>query len=357
VSSSNVNSVIDRALRSLDAAFERLSNNAVLLITWLTAIGIGVLDYRLTPDLLLLYLAPIFVATWYSGLSTGVVVAVYSAGSAYVTEAILSDNYQANSTDIFNLIVRLVSYLTFAIVISKLRETRKQTNFIVHDLRAPIANAISGLMTIQQSGEKLGEAEREMIDLALVSNQRAINLVNSLLDVAKLERGKFDVDVEAVALDTFVDDCFNQVELWAGSNHVKLERNLLVADAVFDPELTGRVLVNLLSNALKFSPEGGTVTVRAQIVHRSLRVAVEDEGPGIPKEMVKAVFQPFAQIKGTQTGTGLGLTFCRLAIHAQQGNIWVDPEKTSGTTVWFSIPQPASASTNPNVVPRPTEVS
>ena len=348
--------MIDRALKSLDGLFERMSSNAILLITWLTAIGIGVLDFRLVPDLLLLYLIPIFLATWYSGLSTGIVVAIYSAGSAYVTQAILSDNYQVNSTDLLNLLVRLVSYLTFAFVISKLRETRRQTNFIVHDLRSPIANAISGLMTVQQTSEKLGEGEREMIDLALVSNQRALNLVNSLLDVAKLERGKFDVDTESVDLNTFVEDCFNQVELWAGTNHIKLEKNLLVADAVLDPDLTGRVVVNLLSNALKFSPEGGTVTLRAQVVHRSLRIAIEDQGPGIPKELIKEVFQPFAQVKGTQAGTGLGLTFCRLAIHAQQGHIWIDPDVAHGTTVWFSIPQPVSQAANPTAIPRPTEV-
>lgn len=349
--------MLDRALKSLDGLFERLSGNAILVLTLLTAIGLGVLDHYLEPELLLLYLIPIFVAAWYGGFGPAAAVAMYSAGSEYITKVVLTENYQpADKVALINLLVKLIAYMTIAKIISKLKETRRQTGFIVHDLRAPIANAISGLMTVQQSGQHLGETEKEMLDLALVSSQRAVTLVNSLLDVAKLESGKFDVGPEAVNVDHFIGDCFNQVELWAKSNHIVLEKNLLVDEAVFDVDLTTRVLVNLLSNALKFSPEGGVVKVRAQIVHRALRVAVEDQGPGIPREYVKTVFQPFAQAKGTQSGTGLGLTFCRLAVHAQHGHIWIDPDVEKGTTVWFSIPQPLTESRAPSGLPQPTEV-
>lgn len=320
------------------------------------AIGLGVLGYFAKPDLLLLYLLPIFLAGWYGSFGTAAVVAIYSAASKHITKVILADNYQTDSIDMINLAVWLVSYLIIAKVITKLKESRRQTGFIVHDLRAPIANAISGLMTVQQSGQQMGDAEKEMLDLALVSSQRAVTLVNSLLDISKLESGKFDVGTETVRLSDFVSDCFHQVELWAKSNQVSLEKNLLVDEAELDPNLTSRVLVNLLSNALKFSPEGGRVTVRAQIVHRALRIGVEDEGPGIPREYIKTVFQPFAQAKGTQTGTGLGLTFCRLAVHAQHGHIWIDPEVEKGTTVWFSIPQSHLEVTSPKVFAQPTEV-
>jgi signal transduction histidine kinase len=348
--------LVEKALKSLDSFFERLSGNAILVLTLLTAVGLGVLDNYADPDLLLLYLGPIFIASWYGGFAAAAVVSIYSAGSKYITGFVLTDTQQLNAVELFNLWVQLLAYITISKVISKLKESRRQTGFIVHDLRTPIANAISGLMTIQQSGQQLGESEKEMLDLALVSSQRAVTLVNSLLDISKLESGKFEVDQDAVKVDDFVDDCFQQVELWARANHITLERSVLVDDAVFDFDLTSRVLVNLLSNALKFSPEGGSVRVRAQIVHRSLRMAVEDDGPGIPREYIKTVFQPFAQAKGTQTGTGLGLTFCRLAVQAQQGHIWIDPDVEKGTTVWFSIPQPQTESTLPKAMPQPTEV-
>jgi len=331
--------LIDRALKALDAFFDRLSSNAVLLLCLAVAIGIGVLDHYTTLELLLLYLAPIFIASWYGGFSQGVAVAMYSAGSRYITSVVLADQYELSSMEIVNLLIRLISYLTIAKVVAKLKESRRQTGFIVHDLRAPIANAISGLMTLQQSGHEFDDAEKEMLDVALVSSQRAVTLVNSLLDISKLDSGKFHVDQETVDINEFINDCFHQVELWASTNHIMLTKTLLVDSAMLDPALTSRVLVNLLSNALKYSPEGGTVNVRAQVVHRALRIAVEDEGPGIPKEFIKTVFQPFTQIKGSQTGTGLGLTFCRLAVQAQDGQIWIDPDVAKGTTVWFSIPQ------------------
>ncbi len=326
------------------------------MISLLTAVGIGVLDYYTDANLLLLYLGPIFLASWYGGFGPALAVCVYSAGANFVTTVVMGHTHQAETKEYVDLFVTLLAYLIIARALTKLKESRRQTGFIVHDLRAPIANAISGLMSVQQSGQQLGEAEREMLDLALVSSQRAVTLVNSLLDVAKLESGKFDVGHETVRMGEFIDDCFHQVELWAHSNHITFEKTLLVDEAVFDTDLTSRILVNLLSNALKFSPEGGVVRVRAQIVHRALRIGVEDQGPGIPKDYIKTVFQPFAQAKNAQTGTGLGLTFCRLAVQAQHGHIWIDPEVEHGTTVWFSIPQMQADLTVESAVPQPTNV-
>ncbi len=349
--------MIEPLLRTLDSFFERRSRNAILLMTLVAAIAIGVLDHYAEPDLLLLYLAPIFVASWYGGWTVGSVVAIYCSASAFVTGAMAGKSgYGGPGTiEMVNLLVHLLAYLTIAKIISRLKESRRQTGYIVHDLRAPIANAISGLMTIQQSGANLGPAEKEMVDLALVSSQRAVTLVTSLLDISKLESGKFDITDETVCLDEFLDDCFHQVELWARANRITLSKNLLAKEATLDPRLTARVLVNLLSNALKFSPEDTTVTVRAQIIHHTLRVAVEDQGPGIPHDLIKEVFQPFNQVKGTQSGTGLGLAFCRLAVQAQHGQIWVDPEVEKGTTVWFSIPQPEGPRQNHSAIPQPTE--
>ncbi|HEY0867846.1 MAG TPA: HAMP domain-containing sensor histidine kinase, partial [Fimbriimonas sp.] len=227
-------------------------------------------------------------------------------------------------------------------VLSKLRESREQqkelTGFIVHDLRSPISSAITGLITLEQTGH-LGELEQEMVTLALVSNQRALSLVNSMLDVAKLESGKMELRTEAVALDRFVDDAFDQVALWARSHEIGLVKEVHVATAMLDPALTMRILVNLLSNALKFSPPGSNVVVHVDPSPKDgIRFAVQDHGPGIPPEYAERIFEPFSQVKGTQGGTGLGLTFCRLAVHAQGGRIWVDSHLGKGTSMIFTLP-------------------
>lgn len=335
--------MLDSALKRFDAFFGSLSKNAILTITLLSAMGVGALTYFVQADLLILFLAPVFLASWYAGWRYGAVVAFYSAASAFVTETILITRGRFEPRLILILVVRLAAYLIIARTIARLHEARRQqeelTNFIVHDLRSPLASSITGLMTLQQTSQALPASDKEMVDLALISNERALGLVNSILDVAKLESGKMTVATNEVELAGFVEDCLQQVELWARGHGIRLETDIQTDRARLDPDLTSRVIVNLLGNALKYSPDGGAVTVRAALVHGAVRFSVVDEGPGIPQEYADVIFEPFGQVRGTQGGTGLGLTFCRLAVHAQGGKIWVESQLGKGTTMQFTIPQ------------------
>lgn len=334
---------MNSTLKRLDAFFARRSKTTILLLSLVMAVLLGVLSYFTSSDLLILYLAPIFMASWYSGWRSGLVVAIYGAVSAFVTETIKAGPIEFHPDLSATMAVRLAAYVVIARTIARLNEIRRQqeelTNFIVHDLRSPIASSITGLLTLQQTSFGLPDHDREMVDLALVANNQALSLVNSILDVAKLESGNMPVETEAVELEPFLDECLSQVELWARGTGIKLECEVVGKTAFFDPLLTGRVVVNLVSNALKFSPEGGLVTVRAILGHGALRFAVVDEGPGIPQEYADVVFEPFGQVRGTQGGTGLGLTFCRLAVQAQGGRIWVETQLGKGTTMIFTIPQ------------------
>lgn len=309
------------------------------------AIGVGVLTYNIKIDLLILYLGPIFVASWYAGWRAGYVVAVYSAVSAFVTETMIVNSMGAGFQPqlVLTLLVRLAAYIVIARTMARLHGAQLQqeelTNFIVHDLRSPLASSITGLMTLQQTSEALPPHDKEMVDLALVSNERALALVNSILDVAKLESGKMTVATEDVSAAAFVAECLQQVELWARGHGIKLEQDVQVDRVRLDPDLTSRVLVNLLGNALKYSPDGETVTVNVHLSHGAARFAVIDRGPGIPQEYADVIFEPFGQVKGTQGGTGLGLTFCRLAVQAQGGKIWVESHLGKGTTMHFTVPQ------------------
>lgn len=351
--------MLNSVLKRLDAFFERRSKTVILLISLVAAVLLGVLAYFTTSDLLILYLAPIFLASWYAGWRSGLVVAIYAAVSAFVTETIKSGPIEFQPHLVVTLAVRLAAYLVIARTIAKLCETQRQqeelTNFIVHDLRSPIASSITGLLTLQQTSFGLPDHDREMVDLALVANNQALSLVNSILDVAKLESGKMPVEIEPVELQSFMQECLQQVELWARGNGIKLEQEVVGERAFFDPTLTSRVLVNLLSNALKFSPEGKTVTARAILSHGSIRFTVSDEGPGIPQEYADVIFEPFGQVRGTQGGTGLGLTFCRLAVHAQGGRIWVESHLGKGTTMLFTIPQHGHAHGAQPVAPQPVK--
>jgi signal transduction histidine kinase len=220
-----------------------------------------------------------------------------------------------------------------------MRQQRELMQFIVHDLRSPISSSITGLLTLQQTSTALEDDEKEMVQLSLISNQRALGLVNSMLDVAKLEAGKMPIHLAKIAVDPLVSNCFEQVSLWAKSSEVRLVNDVQVFQAYLDPDLTSRVLVNLISNALKFSPPGTEVKLSVIAAgHGTIRFSVQDSGPGIPPDYLETVFNPFGQVKGTRGGTGLGLTFCRLAVHAQGGKIWVESQLGKGTTMQFTLP-------------------
>jgi signal transduction histidine kinase len=335
--------MLSTLLTRADRIFGGLPRNVILVCALVLAILLGLASYYSGTDLLVLYMAPIFLASWYGGHRPGMVVAIYCAGAILMTRVAEGDGKGVPPVVVGEFIARLVTYLFIARVVSRLRESRKQqeelTQFIVHDLRSPISSSITGLMTLEQMAEDMGEVEREMVSLALVSNQRALTLVNSILDVSKLETGKMTIKQENVRLEPFIDDCLNQVALWANSNGITLRKQIGAPMAHLDPELTARVLVNLLSNALKFSRSGSFVTLSVSPSGRdALKFGVHDQGPGIPPEYVDTIFEPFAQVAGTKGGTGLGLTFCRLAIQAQGGRIWVESALGKGTSMLFVLP-------------------
>lgn len=327
-------------LSRLDAWLSGLSRDKVLFLALILAILIGGADLFVTVDLIVLYLMPIFMAAWYGGLRPGLVIAVYCAGSAFVLQSIGGQDVDAQS--VLNLVIRLVTYLLIARIVGSLHESRRRqrelTGFIVHDLRSPIASSITGLQTLESMEEGMDDLQKEMVALALVSNQRALTLVNGILDVEKLESGKMEVRKEEVEVEPMIRASVEQLALWAQGSGIEVDVRSRVTTMRLDPELTQRVIVNLLSNALKYSPEGGKVLVEVEAHGHQARFAVRDHGPGIPPEYMAGIFEPFSQVKGTKGGTGLGLTFCRLAVQAQGGRIWVESRLGEGTSMLFNLP-------------------
>ncbi|MCX7800181.1 MAG: HAMP domain-containing histidine kinase [Fimbriimonadales bacterium] len=341
--------MLSRLLWRADARLGRMSRRRVAVVALFLAVAVGVADHFLAPDLLLLYLVPIMVAAWYGGRKSGMVVALYAAASAFLTQALAAGAGQmVDPVSIVNLGIRLASYLAMVWVVARLRESRRQqrdlVGFLVHDLRSPLSSAITGLLTLQQNHRSLDDEEREMIELALVSNQRALTLVNSILDVAKLEGGKMAVRCVDTDLGELIRQALEGLRLWARGAEVELVSEPRLDRWVLDPDLTSRVLTNLVGNALKFSPQGGSVVVTAEPDPHGVRFSVRDQGPGIPPEVAEEIFEPFVQVKGTRGGTGLGLTFCQLAVKAQGGRIGVQSQLGQGSTFWFVLPPHAPTS-------------
>lgn len=214
------------------------------------------------------------------------------------------------------------------------------TNMIIHDLRSPLSVTMGYLDFLR--GEISGKLDEEELDLIRRARESAdeINvMITSLLDVSRLESGKMPLDITESNLEDITQWALAD-ELTLKGVRLKLELPAEPVPVRCDLGLISRVIGNLVGNAFKYSPEESTVTVRIASDEGKARFFVTDAGPGIPLEDQKRIFEKFGQVKGTRRvhSTGLGLTFCKLAIEAQGGSIGVNSEVGRGSTFWFSLP-------------------
>jgi signal transduction histidine kinase len=231
--------------------------------------------------------------------------------------------------------------------VEKLRDDL--THMIIHDLRTPLTSVITGMQTLDIVGD-LNEDQREMMSIAVAGGEMLLGMINDLLDVEKLESGSMQLDYATVSAATLVASAVSQVASLAEGNRLTLIQQI-ASDL---PPLRGdenklrRTLVNLLGNAIKFTPSGGTVTVevrKSEDAH-SVVFSVTDTGEGIPSECFGRIFEKFGQVESRHAGrimsTGLGLTFCKLAIEAHGGHIAVESVPGRGSTFCFAVPLPST---------------
>jgi signal transduction histidine kinase len=214
-----------------------------------------------------------------------------------------------------------------------------------HDLRSPLA-VISGVINFFTSG-RLGDLtseQKNMVSMMERNTQNLIELVNDLLDASKLESGTMRLEPAPVDLRGLIEELHEQMQPLAAEKEIALEERL-PADL---PELQAdraklrRILVNLLSNALKFTPKGGHITVNAAREGSFVHVSVSDTGVGIPEEDLRDIFDKYAQARSRATrsekGTGLGLYITRQLVELHGGKIGVRSEVGKGSTFSFTIP-------------------
>jgi signal transduction histidine kinase len=315
---------------------------------------IGLLDYVTGAELAfsIFYLLPVALAAWFVDRRGGLWVSALAAATWFVADVLAGHVYLHPAIPYWNSAVRLGFFLIVTLILSALQTSRarqeEMTRFIVHDLRSPLANVITGLEVLQE--EPLNDVQHEMMQLSLDSCHAMLMLVNSILDLARLQDGRMRARPESASAERLIKLAFGQVSLWAGERHLQL-LSQVDADAETihaDGEMTVRVLVNLLSNAIKHSPPGSEISVRAtRREGRWVALSVTDRGTGIAKEWAEKVFDPYTRAdaldSGSALGTGLGLTFCREAVAAQGGRIWLEGAPQGGAplpgvTVTFTLP-------------------
>jgi two-component system, NtrC family, sensor histidine kinase KinB len=234
--------------------------------------------------------------------------------------------------------------MTGELELARLRED--MTNMLVHDLRSPLSVVQTSLAMISEPYERNNAANVEkLVSLATRSCERLLALVDELLDIGRLERGQLTLHLEPVALEELLEEIWGRYTPVAAANRIDfhVERNGGWPHLRVDRSLVTRVLSNLVDNAMKFTPDGGSVQVRARYepLAPTLRIAVEDTGPGIPADAQQQLFQQFHQvpgIAGRRRGTGLGLSFCKLAVEAHRGDLWVESMVGRGSTFYLTLP-------------------
>jgi PAS domain S-box-containing protein len=219
------------------------------------------------------------------------------------------------------------------------------TGMIVHDLRTPLTSLIGGMQSMEMMGE-LNELQQEFLQMSIQGGQTLLGMINDLLDISKMEDGSMKLEYAQVTAPEIIERACQQVAAAAGEKSLELVREADPAIPPFqaDEDKLRRILVNLLGNALKFTPTGGKITLSSESGNGGKEVVfhVHDTGEGIPREAFERIFEKFGQVESRKAGrkmsTGLGLTFCKMAAEAHGGRIWVESDVGQGSTFSFTIP-------------------
>ena len=214
-----------------------------------------------------------------------------------------------------------------------------------HELRTPL-NAIIGfseLITAQSFG-RIEPRYAEFAEDILSSGKHLLDLINDLLDMSKIEAGQFDLADELIELAPLLQSCLTMVAPRAAEGQVSLTcpDTLMPVEMRGDRRAVRQIVLNLMSNAVKFTPIGGTVTVRIEPAEGGIAVVVSDTGIGIAKEALDRLCEPFQQVDASISrrfgGTGLGLAITRKLLMLHNGKLRFDSEPGRGTTVWAVFP-------------------
>lgn len=220
-------------------------------------------------------------------------------------------------------------------------------DMIAHDMRTPLTGVLGSLQTALE-GDLNSRVSRELIVNSIEDAQRLVAMTDDLLDLGRMESGELPLDLDAVNLVVALSEGVRAVDRLAREKGVQLavEPPAEPVRATADAGILSRVLMNLLQNAVRHTPSGGRVVMRAEMLADAdppmARVSVADTGEGIPEEIRDRVFDRFFYAadegKRDTASIGLGLAFCKLAVEAHGGRIWVESEVGKGSTFYFTLP-------------------
>jgi two-component system, OmpR family, phosphate regulon sensor histidine kinase PhoR len=218
---------------------------------------------------------------------------------------------------------------------------------VSHELRTPLFS-IRGFAKLMLDGKVKDETTRnEFLEIITQQSEQLMNIVNDLLDLSRLDVGRsIDLRIEAVDGAKVVEDALARLAALAAEKHITLDKDLQPSLPLVRADMRRlyQVLINLIGNAIKFTPEGGHVSVRVQVLEspRAMQVTVSDTGIGIPADAIPRLFERFYQVDHSETrksgGTGLGLYITKQIIEALDGTICIESVLGRGSQFSFRLP-------------------
>jgi PAS domain S-box-containing protein len=215
-------------------------------------------------------------------------------------------------------------------------------HMIVHDMRSRLFALMMGLEFFEKHELKhFNASSRQVLNQALSSTGVLIKMVNSLLDISKMESGEMKIKPSKCDLTELARNVVSVYELQRGNRQFVVNAPSEAVEITCDIDLISRAIQNLFSNALKFTPFDGSITITLLSSEKGATVSIHDSGPGIPPQHLSRIFDKFYQVEARENSTGLGLTFCKLAVELHGGRIGVESELGKGSTFWFTLPPTA----------------
>jgi len=250
----------------------------------------------------------------------------------------------------------------------RLESSTDLTRMIVHDLKGPLAGILANLDLLMSPG--IGRKEREILETAIQGGNDLINIINTLLEIGKMEKGKLELNLSIINLAELFKATVAKLKSLASQKNLDLEVDCRskISSVAADASLIERIIFNLVTNAIKYTREGGTISLmtRDGSTKGTVLLAVSDTGVGIPRKFHKTIFDLYTQLRlpggrradkqdcgaGTvdkgaagigrerrrMASVGIGLAFCKLAAEQHGGSIGVESELGKGSTFFVSLP-------------------
>ena len=223
------------------------------------------------------------------------------------------------------------------------RSKKEFISMVNHELRTPLTSII-GALGLVNADVTLSEKLKDLCSIAFRNSERLASIINDILDIEKLELGKFEFDLKPISMVEVIDESIHSSKPMAEKYGIKIIKEGIFTDlkVLADRRRLIQVFMNLFSNAFKFSPENSFVYVSMETFDDRVRVSIRDQGIGISEEFKPKIFQKFAQADASDSrkvsGTGLGLNICKNLIEGMKGSISFKSKKGEGTVFFFDLP-------------------